>query len=200
MLVNVVLDLDQTLISALTGEEYKWGENPEKEKKFRYHDMDSYYIIFERPKLQKFLDFLFQNFNVSVWTAASKDYALFIIDKIILCNDKKGNPKNNRKLDYIFFSYHCNLSKKYKFGSKNLDMICNIYNIPGYTEKNTLIIDDYDEVHETQPERCILVKPFDFDKDGSENDKFLLKIIDELKKLKDTKAEVKEANRNLGTI
>ena len=42
---------------------------------------DGHYKVFERPGLQEFLDYLFANFNVSVWTAASKSYALFIIDK-----------------------------------------------------------------------------------------------------------------------
>ena len=69
---------------------------------------ENYYIIFERPGLQQFLTFLFKYFNVSIWTAASKDYALFIIDKIIIAGNK------DRKIDYVFFSYHCGISKKIK--------------------------------------------------------------------------------------
>ena len=45
-------------------------------EKFSYHDMDGYYIVFERPGLQEFLDYLFANYIVSVWTAATKDYAI----------------------------------------------------------------------------------------------------------------------------
>ena len=97
-LPNIILDLDQTIISAEADEDYDFNKNNKKVKLFKYYDMDSYYIIFERPGLQPFLDFLFSNFNVSIWTAASKDYALFIINKIILQNKKK------RKIDWIFFS------------------------------------------------------------------------------------------------
>ena len=114
--LNILLDLDETLISSKASEEFNF-KNKKKMKKFDFEDMDGYYIIFERPNLQKFLTYVFENFNVSVWTAASKDYALFIIDKIII-----GNRKN-RKLDYIFFSYHCDISKKMVKGIKRLQIL-----------------------------------------------------------------------------
>ena len=91
------LDLDQTIISAEASEDFNFVKHHKKIKKFHYENMEGYYLIFSRPNLQEFLDYIFKNFNVSVWTAASKDYALFIIDKIIL----KDLPE--RKLDYIFF-------------------------------------------------------------------------------------------------
>jgi TFIIF-interacting CTD phosphatase-like protein len=176
---NICLDLDQTLISAEPSEEYNFSKNKEKSKKFLYHDMDGYYIVFERPGLQQFLNYLFENFNVSIWTAASKDYALFIIDKIILNN----NP--NRKLDYIFFSYHCDLSKNMKKGSKDLSMLWDVYKIEGYTKDNTVILDDYDEVHKTQPGNCIVANAFEFTNDKSEQDKFLEQLIPYLRELND---------------
>ena len=99
-----VLDLDQTLISAEPAEEYDFSKNKSKAKQFVFHDMDGYYVVFERPGLQPFLTYLFDNFNVSIWTAASKDYALFIIEKIILAGNK------NRKIDFIFFSFKNSLN------------------------------------------------------------------------------------------
>lgn len=174
---NVLLDLDQTIISAEPSEEYNFKKNKTKAKKFTYHNMDGYYIVFERPGLQKFLDYLFSNFNVSVWTAASKDYAMFIIDKIIL-----GNRKD-RKLDWIFFSYHCDISKDKKKGSKDLSMLWDVYKVDGYTKENTVILDDYDEVHKTQPKNCIIALPFEFTHDNSDKDKFLEKLIPQLKEM-----------------
>ena len=73
---HIILDLDQTLISAEPSEEYNFAKNREKSKKFVFHDMDGYYVVFERPGLQSFLTYLFDNFNVSIWTAASKRYSL----------------------------------------------------------------------------------------------------------------------------
>lgn len=197
--VNILLDLDQTLISAEADDEYDAEVHKEKAAKFSYKDMDGYYVVFERPGLQEFLDYLFENFNVSVWTAASKDYALFIIEKIILAK------KSNRHLDWIFFSHHCDVSARIKNGSKDLEMIWDIYKIPGYTKDNTVILDDYDEVHETQENNCIIAVPFEFMDDGSENDDFLQLLQPELEKMKRRIGEGKgrparKVNRALGTI
>ena len=169
---NILLDLDQTLISAEAEEEYDFVSNREKAKLFDFHDMDGYYIVFERPGLQKFLDFLFKNFNVSVWTAASKDYALFIVDKIVLQN------KPERHLEWIFFSYHCDLSRKLLKGSKDLNILWELYKITGYSKENTIIIDDYDEVYNTQKSNCIVALPFEFTDSDSDKDLYLKKLED----------------------
>jgi TFIIF-interacting CTD phosphatase-like protein len=175
--INVILDIDETLLSAIPTEDIDFEKIKNKAKKIKYEPMEGYYILFLRPHLEKFLDFLFENFNVSIWTAASKDYALYVIDKIIL----NGNPK--RKIDYIFFSYHCNASKKLKKNTKDLSMLWDIYKIKGYNKDNTIIIDDYDEVYNIQKDNCIfVVPPFNFLSDNSENDRFLKDLIQKLKK------------------
>ena len=164
---HFLLDLDQTLISAEPTEEYDFSKNKSKAKKFVFHDMDGYYVVFERPGLQKFLTYLFDNFDVSVWTAASKDYALFIIDKIIIAGNK------NRHLNYVFYSYHCDLSNRDKKSSKNLEMLWDIYNFKNFSKDNTVILDDYDEVYNSQPKNCIIAKPFEFKDKNSPKDDFL---------------------------
>jgi RNA polymerase II subunit A small phosphatase-like protein len=176
---NLLLDLDQTVISGEASEEIDFNKYKEKSKLFRSDDMDGYYMIYSRPYLQEFLDYAFANFNVTVWTAATKDYALFICEKIII------NNRPERKLDFIFFSYHCDLSKKFKKYSKELCMLWDIHKLPGYSEKNTVIIDDYKaDVHKSQPNNCIIAPPFEFTKEGSENDTFLKDIIPEIEKMK----------------
>ena len=141
--------------------------------------MDGYYLVFERPGLQPFLTYLFDNFNVSIWTAASKDYALFVIYKIIL----SGN--SNRKIDFIFFTYHCDISEDKKKASKSLNVLWDIFKLENFSKNNTLILDDYDEVYETQKSNCIMALPFEFKKEGSENDKFLIYLVPKLRLLKE---------------
>ena len=177
---NIILDLDQTLISAEASEDLDFVKYKEKSKLLRGDDMDGYYMVYSRPHLQEFLDYIFKHFNVTIWTAASKDYALFIIEKIIL------NDQPERKLDFIFFSYHCDWSKKSKKYSKELCMIWDIHKLPGYSEKNTVILDDYKaDVHKCQPNNCIIAPPFEFTKNGSENDTFLKDIIPQLDKMRE---------------
>jgi TFIIF-interacting CTD phosphatase-like protein len=173
---NIILDLDQTIISGEPCEDFDFKKYKNKLAKFNFKIMEDYYIIVERPNLQEFLTFIFKNFNVSVWTAASKDYALFIINKIIIAN------KKNRVLDYIFFSYHCTISKKLKKKkSKNLSILWEFFKI-NYNENNTFILDDFDEVYNTQKNNCIIAKPFEFTENKSEKDTFLKDLIPKLKK------------------
>ena len=189
---NILLDLDQTLISAEALEEYDAVKNKAKSEKFKSETMDEYYIVFERPGLQEFLTYLFDNFNVSIWTAASKDYALFIIDKFILNPTKLG-----RKLDWIFFSYHCDISKKIKKGSKMLDMMWNEYKIDGYNKDNTIILDDYDEVYKIQPNNCIIAFAFEFTDDDSDKDRFMYDLKEAMK---EAMKKYKNSSRTFATL
>lgn len=168
--INILLDLDNTLISSLATDEEKKVHRP-RMKHFRWEDMEGYYKVFERPGLQEFLDFLFQNFNVSVWTAASKTYALFIIDKFIL----EGHPE--RRLDYIFFSHHCKRSKKRKATQKALELLKHDFKLLDYDMSKTFIIDDHPEVFKAQPENCIQVKAFEFTERRSYEDRELERSV-----------------------
>lgn len=172
---NIFLDLDNTIISSLSKEEERPIMRP-RMKKFTWHNMEGVYKVFERPGLQEFLDYLFLNFNVSVWTAASKSYALFIIDKFILEN----HPE--RTLDYILFSHHCKDSKKIKHAQKSLDILKKVYKLD-YDLDSTYIIDDHPEVYKTQPANCIQIKAFEFTDRKSYNDR-----------------ELKEIQRKLGSL
>lgn len=176
---NVILDLDETLLHSISSEEMKELSDDQVESiyNFENHNMDDYYTVVERPGLQKFLDYLFENYNVSIWTAASKDYALFVVDKIIL-------QKNDRKLDWIMFSYHCDISKKEKKGSKDLEMLWDVYEMEGYSKSNTIIIDDHPNVYELQKDNCIYISPFDIDEKTFSKDKVLSKIQKTMKESK----------------
>lgn len=187
--LNVILDLDQTLLSAENYEYFVNGHRKSRKKYLkRYNEtknsfdkvvMDKDYIVFLRPGVQDFLDNLFENYNVSVWTAASKNYATFIIENIILTKDKP-----ERKLDYVFFAYHCDISMDKTDNTKDLTILWEEFELDGYNKDNTIIIDDYEEVKDTQPDNCINVKPFQFIEEGSEGDKELKKVLKRVEKFK----------------
>lgn len=171
---NIILDLDNTLLSAEALTEFPFKKNGMKEKalQFAIHDMDGYYIVFERKRVQEFLDYLFQNFNVSIWTAASQSYCLYIVEHMILI-------KPERQLNYIFFSYHCGISKKlYKGDSKNLKLLWEKFNLGHcFQSDNTLIIDDHPEVYKSQRQHCIHIYPFNILDENSEHDEILMTHI-----------------------
>ena len=182
---NIILDLDETLINAnyiedFDTEEYKrlYGDTlSQSQNPFEFKVMQDIYIVFKRPHLDQFLDYIFENFNVSVWTAASKDYALWIIKNYII-------KDTNRKLDFIFWSYHCTFSHTHGKGSKDLSLIWKKFQLSNYNKNNTIIIDDNPEVFNIQPGRVIPAIEFSIFHYNLENDRFLLDIIPILEEYK----------------
>ena len=184
---NIVLDLDNTLLSALPTEEYPFKAHPfpdaGKKKKFRdalgsfkTHSMDDTFVVHERPGLQSFLDFLFKNFNVHVWTAASHGYMAVIIDKIIVPGDKP-----NRQLGWALCSYHGKRSKKKYNGPKNLKLLFETWKLPNMNDTNTIILDDHPGVKKDNGDKCVHVIEFELDTGGQFGDEEL-KIVQNMKK------------------
>lgn len=147
---NIVLDLDNTLISSV-----RYANISDVYRKIRvpYHVFNSEYIIYERPGTQRFLDFLFRNFDVSVWSAASKDYVMFIVNNVI--------ARGRRKPKVVLHAEHCTQSAaQYNAGSPK-DLRYMYDRFPGFTPANTFIIDDLDAVYLAQPHNCIHIPVFD---------------------------------------
>ena len=155
--MNVILDLDNTIIVAL--------EEPERDMlsmrfqgKFEHHDILSNGMrIFARPGLQPFLDYLFANFNVSVFTAAEQEYALFIINHFLLQKGTSGH----RKVHYMFWRYHVDMGIKRYNGVKDLRLLFNVFNVPNFYPCYTVIIDDLIDVYEANPDNTIPIKAFE---------------------------------------
>lgn len=170
---NIVLDLDNTIISSLTKEEY---EKRKIDHKVKFTPVcDGLYYTMPRPYLNEFLNYIFARFHVSVWTAASKDYAKEIVERFVL----KG--KSNRKLRGFLYDLHCKESMeavnpktmkdlRYLFISKN-----KLFN-----ENNTVIIDDLKEVLNNNKKNSIDSEYFDSSKKNAPNDTFLLNLMTDL--------------------
>ena len=73
-------------------------------------------------------------------------------------------------------------------------MLWDVYGIDGFKKNNTMILDDYDEVHDTQPENCIIAIPFKFTENGSENDNFLMDLLEKIKNKGKIHKMVKDIN------
>ena len=174
--LNIILDLDETLINSQAFEDITPQEKKKFMRRFKNHNMDGYYLVCERPHVQDFLDYVFKNFNVSVWTAASELYAKFVIKNVILV-------KPERKLEYFFWDKHCKISrKKFNKQPKNLNLL--IDNLAEYYKDNTLIIDDLDDVYKVQKCNSIPAIAFDVSEQNSDGDNFLQNIIPVLEKLR----------------
>ena len=113
------------------------------------------YRIFLRPNLEDFLDYLFDEFNVSVFTNADKDYADFVATNIILKSSK------SRKLDFVFYRYHSNIVLENYGKMKDLRFIWEMAHIYYFFPSNTIIIDDLYLVKQSNYYNCLAIKPFE---------------------------------------
>lgn len=174
--LNLILDIDETLVSANKIEDIITSPpSYPKLKKFNYTIMNDKYIIFERPHLREFLDFAFNNFNVSVWTAGTQSYGKFVIDNILLKNS------NNRNLDFFLHSLDVDISGRKYGGIKNLNYVYNDVRKNIYFAHNTLIVDDLILVKQTNMLNCLFIDKFSFLSKGSEDDGSLIHLMNFLK-------------------
>lgn len=165
-LINIVLDLDNTLLYSIVADKFPKRHSVMHTKP--HHFMDDEYVIFERPGLQEFLDFLCDNFNVMVWSAASPEYVEFIVENIL--------SKDGRHFEYVLTSENCEDCQDY-YGEdqfKNLKYLWDIHDLPGYGPYNTLIIDDLAMVRKTQPHNAIQIKSFNVNRKECWDDNELL--------------------------
>lgn len=172
---NIFLDLDNTIISSVTPKEFQ--KIKEHTKGLSYTVMKRFYTIFHRPYLQEFLDFIFEHFHVSVWTAGSKDYCLFIVENIILA-------KKNRSLKLILYDMNCDQSEAL-FHNESPKDLRYVFKFPNFHKNDTFILDDLPEVQRVNNKNVLPAKYFDVKHADSVNDTFLKETIEKLKKMLD---------------
>lgn len=148
--MNLFLDLDNTLIYSEAGR-----TRP-------------------RPHLNEFLDYAFDNFKVSIWTAANESYAKEIIRKFI-------STKHNRQLQYLLHDEHCKASQEYFGNLKDLRLLYQILKLPNVRLENTILIDDLSTNCKYQRKNCINVFPY---KGRDRGDNELLQVIQQLQIIK----------------
>jgi hypothetical protein len=90
--MNIILDIDETLGHNIR--KSLWDKVPENDKKkYKYLNFGKNIFVL-RPHVKKFVKFLFDNFNVSIWTFGSRDYALWVAHNILIDGHKNRTVKN----------------------------------------------------------------------------------------------------------
>ena len=173
---NIVLDIDQTLLEANDKihnplNSYRRETNVSSAAStLSTPSISDEYVFTLRPYLAPFLNFLFENFNVGIWTAADTTYAQYVVDSIIF-------PLTHRKPQFVLSRPDFDDCLAKGMGYKNLAYLAQRY--PQFNYNNTIIIDDFDHVKMTNRARCIAIPKF-FAALKS-NDTALLSLINALK-------------------
>jgi len=148
--------------------------------------------VYVRPYLETFLEECFSLFvNVSIWTAASKEWFDHVNRQVFtpLLNKINGRYGTQYKFNFVFTSKNCKRTYKYNsfFGCgydnnvvitekrlRKLHKSRNLYK--DYTMDNTIIIDDTKETFQNNYGNGILIEPF-ISSIINTNDDILLNLI-----------------------
>jgi hypothetical protein len=166
--LNVILDLDNTIINTLPIEKATPFMNEFWYSPYKHNSFLSD-VIMARPGLDDFLDWLFKNCKVSVFTHADKEYAMYIVNTFIL------QGKKNRKLDMIYYRYHVEMALDIFKGYKDLRLLWDEFKVFDVYPSNTVIIDDNPMVKKSNPYNTIQIYPFEASSE-SVNDNHLSKV------------------------
>lgn len=154
-LENILLDIDHTLVHTLNMDDF--NEIPldlvlQLDIVF-FNDENINIAIILRPYVREFLNYLFQNYTVGIFTAGNAAYAEIIIEQLF-----NHNPVIALNSEDVMMS-----QSKY-LGYKNLKYVFDI--VPTFNKQNTIIIDDHQAVYETNKKNCIHLKPFEVVKEN----------------------------------
>ena len=163
----LILDIDETLIHS---------------ERYDYEIIDfdfeidlgesSKYFTYKRPFLDQFFAYIFENFQVGIFSTASYDYIIEILKN---CNIDPNT------FNFIWDREYCNT--KFNTTTYERDYVKNLSKISksfGLLIDKMIIIDDKRETALNNYGNLINIKPFMFDK----NDTELLKLISYLEKIK----------------
>jgi hypothetical protein len=167
-------------------------ENDKKDIMFIKLDSNHVYIVYKRPHYRQLLDYCYNKFNVSFWTAGTSPYCVSILKKL-LTSEQFNNT-------HIMFSrkdknstYDC--KNKYLIKHKSVNgnypkLLHILWKHPKYkhlfTPYNTILLDN-SSVHTSRyPQNTLKVPDFypsekEFD-NVSSNDVYLRKLLGWLKK------------------
>jgi RNA polymerase II subunit A small phosphatase-like protein len=139
----LILDLDETLIYA--------AEQPLERKPDIVVDQ---YFVYTRPFLEDFLAFCFENFDVAVWTTATKSYAEEILKTIL---------KESQKLRFVWTRDRCTLvfdeEVQEHFYVKRMSKLRR----RGYKLESVIVVDDTPNVWKDSYGNLVRVKKFEGD-------------------------------------
>ena len=194
-IVYIVLDLDETILHSLHYHELNGNEHEGMYGKIMEDDdEENQYIVFARPHIMEFMDYIFKHYKVVVWTAASEDYAKWVV-KNILSLSKTSETPVHRDVQLLLSCDHCDISNEVSDGKhKDLDLLYDEFRLhessPDIFHESAIFVlfDDSSSAQKSNPgtshtlNRCVPIPPFELTEDQFDvNDDVLLQIKKQLK-------------------
>jgi hypothetical protein len=160
-MLNVILDIDGTLVD--TRDVQIFSQHAHLRMKTQPE-----FVVYLRPHIGTFLDWLFENFSVSLWTAGSEPYARWIAQHVV-------GVRRNKSLKHVLSARDCQSSLNMYGSLKSLKYL-NMVD-PTINHSNTLLIDDTPSNCTAQQQNCVLVSAFEANAPDNEFQTLPAKII-----------------------
>jgi TFIIF-interacting CTD phosphatase-like protein len=172
MLQNVILDIDNTLLHAISHSPFAEFCAKHWSKKHQTIVKSDFHVFFLRPYLKEFLQFLFDNFQVGIFTAGNEPYAYGVVIDVIkplLRSDQRN------LLQFVFHKTHFDECQAQYGTTKDLKYVHS--KIPHFVPEETIIIDDLDQVFESNIDNCIPCPAFFVTPKQEEKNKFYREAV-----------------------
>ena len=161
---NIIFDLDETFIGRANANRKEDQLVPADAMTKLQHFTSKFtvpghgaqnYTMFIRPHAdESFFDFVFENFNVGVITAADYTYGLNVVKHSML-------TKPGRKLAFFFARENFKADKYGYGGMKNLNYLFQQVRPFHFFPCNTIMLDDHPKVYETNQYNVLRVPPWE---------------------------------------
>jgi TFIIF-interacting CTD phosphatase-like protein len=142
----VVLDIDNTLVFSQV-QKFPWRDLCLPQVQIQPHIWCT-----PRPHLQTFLDFVFENFEVGIWTAATGSYANAVISHFI------SIIGTHRRLKFVWTALQTAVARDRYGGHKNLSLLRDAGLLQPY--QPVVLIDDHPDAKATNFDNCMLIPAF----------------------------------------
>lgn len=157
----LILDLDETLVYAT-----------EVKLEYQQDFIVGQYFVYKRPFLQEFIQFCLENFDVSIWTSSTSNYATKIVEEIF---------PNPYELKFFWSRLRCTIRYDEELQETYFEKMMSKVRKRKYDLAKVIVVDDSPEKWRNSYGNLIRVKPFF----GEAEDNELQKLIIYLKRLKD---------------
>ena len=147
---NIILDIDETLLNTLQFfDQFDMNYITKGPHHFDFFTIrNQKFLVFFRPGLRDYLNFVFTNFNVGFWTTGTKDYAEKCLELILTPRQRKSinlfiaRDKKDQNFYDILNKQNIDLKSEYR-NVKYLEYLFKNKIYKGSFKKtNTLLVDD----------------------------------------------------------
>jgi RNA polymerase II subunit A small phosphatase-like protein len=164
----LVLDLDETLVYGHAGDTPAPSYTPSFEA--------GPYPVFKRPYVDTFLETVLNEFDVAVWTSASKAYAEAVVFNLF--------KERNKELKFVYTANKCTSAYDpelmERLSLKNLRKVAKL----GYDLDRVIAVDDTPSKYRKHYGNLVRVPPFT----GDRSDDILYRLLNYLRKLSEYKS------------